>query len=365
MRLLGANFTPHPQLRLEYMALGSLDDQEDISPDETLSILCQCLSALAYLHGAKPAIVHRDIKPDNILVQHRFPGDICVKFGDFGLARDSSDLFTICGTRKYIAPEIYLEWECIKGSNPEERSSYTPLVDDWSLGVVAYELVCGLPRYLETYADNGAVWCEKIGEKIGEKFDEDSQQSPDDSEPVLSLLRSMIVLSPDFRSPAAVCYSDAMQLSCAAADGEHTPTAASPYASIGDPAADSLRPSELAYFMEEYSPDPFNSLYVGSSLASWGGGQSSRNVTHSSFTRTVKNQNGDSDKAIQGSNQAQDPVSPQDNPTVPRGQQSVWDFDQEYSALGYPSAISVSSLPSDEKLLARMLLEAIGQDPEQ
>ncbi|KJZ70488.1 hypothetical protein HIM_10117 [Hirsutella minnesotensis 3608] len=82
---------PYPQLHLEYIPGGSLEEQENISADEGLSILCQCLSALTFLHSQEPPIVHRDIKPGNILVQHRFPGDIYIKFGDFGLSRDSCD----------------------------------------------------------------------------------------------------------------------------------------------------------------------------------------------------------------------------------------------------------------------------------
>lgn len=98
MRLLGSDFVPNPQLRLEYVSRGALEDHDNISPTECVSILCQCLSALNYLHRSDPPVVHRDIKPANILVQRRASDrtDICVKFGDFGLSRDSADLSTIC-----------------------------------------------------------------------------------------------------------------------------------------------------------------------------------------------------------------------------------------------------------------------------
>ncbi|OAQ89056.1 protein kinase [Purpureocillium lilacinum] len=106
VRLLQAIFNPHPQLILAYAPGGSLEDQEFITADETISILQQCLSALTYLHESEPPIVHRDIKPGNILLQHRYPGSIYVMFADFGLARDSSELSTFCGSALYLAPEV-------------------------------------------------------------------------------------------------------------------------------------------------------------------------------------------------------------------------------------------------------------------
>ena len=182
-----------------------MEDLEHVRADETLSILQQCLSALTYLHGNKPPIVHRDIKPGNILVQHRFPGDIYVKFGDFGLSRDGYELSSICGTRKYLAPEIYLKWQSIN-SGGEKQPRYTPAVDVWSLGVVAYELVCALPWYENDYRNVGPAWCEKIVQI----FQKDTEIWPDELRKFL--LKSMVVISSESRLSARDSYDQAMLL---------------------------------------------------------------------------------------------------------------------------------------------------------
>ncbi|KAK1768842.1 kinase-like domain-containing protein [Phialemonium atrogriseum] len=195
VKLLNYFSTPHPQLLLEYMPCGSLEDQENISADECLSIRWQGLCALTYLHSHEPPIVHRDIKPDNILVQHRFPGDIFVKFGDFGLPRDSCDLSTVCGSQHYLAPEIYCRWQYIN-SGGKERTSYTPAVDVWSLGV-----------------------------KVVKRFKEDCKQRPDRLRRFL--LDAMVVISSDLRCSAQVCSDQVALPTSAAEDGCQTPTPAS------------------------------------------------------------------------------------------------------------------------------------------
>lgn len=187
---------PSPQLILEYFPLGNLEDQHrqrPISDDEVLTILHQSLSALTYLHGQTPPIVHRDIKPGNILVQSRDP--LHVKLADFGLSKASDYLTTLCGTHIYLAPEIARY--C--GSNTLKDVKYTNAVDIWSFGVVIFQYACGLPH---PGAGIGLPWCQKIINALDDW----------DSDDLIGLLSTMIVMDPKLRDPAWKCLRRALLL---------------------------------------------------------------------------------------------------------------------------------------------------------
>ena len=119
-----------------------------------LEIAVQVASALAAAHEA--GVVHRDIKPENIMLR----GDGYVKVVDFGIAKLiehrpwlESDLIPttpalqtraglVLGTCRYMSPEQ------ARGQTVDARS------DIWSLGVVLYEMVAGIPPFLgETPSD--------------------------------------------------------------------------------------------------------------------------------------------------------------------------------------------------------------------
>jgi serine/threonine protein kinase len=77
--------------------------------------------------------IHRDIKPDNIVLQN--PDDIShLKLIDFGLAVSSSyDQLGLCGTPGYIAPEVFLMDE-------NNRYSYNWKADVFSAGAILYKM---------------------------------------------------------------------------------------------------------------------------------------------------------------------------------------------------------------------------------
>lgn len=106
-------------------------------------IFVQILRALEYLHSRE--IAHRDIKPENVVLIQNTENQI--KLIDFGLAaHDRKFMNTVCGTPKYVAPEVVTICEQPK---PQTSMGYTKEVDLWSLGVVLYALLTGMVPFDE------------------------------------------------------------------------------------------------------------------------------------------------------------------------------------------------------------------------
>lgn len=82
---------------------------QKFSEEQSALMIKHLISALAYLHNLN--IVHRDVKPENLLVEFDSDNRIrLLKLGDFGLACEvTRPLYTVCGTPTYVAPEILAE----------------------------------------------------------------------------------------------------------------------------------------------------------------------------------------------------------------------------------------------------------------
>lgn len=110
-----------------------LEDDKCLPEAQVQAIAKQLVRALHYLHSHR--IIHRDMKPQNILIG---AGGI-VKLCDFGFARAMSCntmvLRSIKGTPLYMAPELVRE------------QPYNHTADLWSLGVILYELYVGQPPF--------------------------------------------------------------------------------------------------------------------------------------------------------------------------------------------------------------------------
>uniref|UniRef100_A0A3Q2SSL6 non-specific serine/threonine protein kinase n=1 Tax=Fundulus heteroclitus TaxID=8078 RepID=A0A3Q2SSL6_FUNHE len=110
-----------------------LEDDGSLPESQVREIACQLVSALYYLHSHR--ILHRDMKPQNILLGKSGVVKLC----DFGFARAMSVstlvLTSIKGTPLYMSPEIV-----------EERP-YDHTADLWALGCILYELHTGVPPF--------------------------------------------------------------------------------------------------------------------------------------------------------------------------------------------------------------------------
>ncbi len=105
-----------------------------LTPDEAAPLLRQAADALAAAHES--GIVHRDVKPSNILVT----AEGQVKLSDFGIARAEADASLtqtglVTGSPAYLAPEV------------ASGQMATPAADVWSLGATAYHALAGTPPY--------------------------------------------------------------------------------------------------------------------------------------------------------------------------------------------------------------------------
>jgi serine/threonine-protein kinase len=101
-----------------------------LDPSDTLRITGQTAAALAAAHAA--GVVHRDVKPGNILLTP----DLDVKITDFGIAQSASSV-PLTGTGQVIGTAHYLSPEQASGGKA------TPASDVYALGVVAYECLAG------------------------------------------------------------------------------------------------------------------------------------------------------------------------------------------------------------------------------
>jgi serine/threonine protein kinase len=202
-----------------------LERERVLSTDKVLDIIAQTASALQAAHAA--GLVHRDIKPGNLLITPEGR----VKITDFGIAR-IADQVPLTATGQVMGTVQYL--------SPEQASGHpaSPSTDIYSLGIVAYECLAGRRPF--TGESQVAIAMAQINE-----------QPPDlpvtVPEPVRRLVLSCIAKKPADRPASAAHLSRAAQ---ALRRGDVAAAAASVPAVLGavpPTAATSILPSTGPY----------------------------------------------------------------------------------------------------------------------
>ncbi len=112
-----------------------LREQGSVEPVQAAKIGAEVASALAFAHHH--GVVHRDVKPGNVLLDDRGG----VKVTDFGIARARNTTENLTQTGAVMGTATYFSPEQAQGLNVDQRS------DVYSLGVVLYELVAGRPPF--------------------------------------------------------------------------------------------------------------------------------------------------------------------------------------------------------------------------
>jgi WD40 repeat protein len=120
----------HGQTLTEAVARGPLE------PRRAARIVYELAEALAYAHSL--GIIHRDVKPDNVILDHTDSAHLL----DFGLARRQEDTGTLTQEGELLGTPAYMAPEQVEG-----RRRAIPASDQYSLGVILYELLCGHPPF--------------------------------------------------------------------------------------------------------------------------------------------------------------------------------------------------------------------------
>jgi serum/glucocorticoid-regulated kinase 2 len=122
-----------------------LQQEDKFSEDRAKFYIAELLCALECLHSF--GIIYRDLKPENILLDYTGHIALC----DFGLCKlnmkDGNKTNTFCGTPEYLAPEVLI------------GKGYTKAVDWWTLGILLFEMIGGLPPF---YDENTNIMYNKI-----------------------------------------------------------------------------------------------------------------------------------------------------------------------------------------------------------
>jgi serine/threonine protein kinase len=217
-----------PWLVMEYVPSRSLsavlEEQGTLTPQEAARIGMHVASALAAAHAA--GIVHRDVKPGNVLLGD----DGTVKITDFGISRAQGDSTVtatgmLAGTPAYLAPEI------AKGHDP------TPSSDVFSLGATLYAAVEGVPPF--GLSDNPLALLHKVASG--------QIEPPRQAGPLTQPLLSLLAPEPTERVTMVRCR-DALG---AVASGQQAPPMPLPQAHMPTVASAASRPAPMGTRVEQ------------------------------------------------------------------------------------------------------------------
>lgn len=158
---------------------------------DALIVMRSVLRGLEYLHKNK--IVHRDMKPENLLFKTpESTADLVIC--DFGIAKAMQDdgigLSTICGSPGYVAPEVLL------------KKPYSYPVDIWGVGVITYTVLCGYQPF------QGEDNIEMLDDITHARYEFHERYWRNVSPDARSFIRKCLSLDPDIRPTATEALND-------------------------------------------------------------------------------------------------------------------------------------------------------------
>jgi serine/threonine protein kinase len=165
-----------------------LKERGRLEPEEVVDLALQICGGLEHAHAT--GLVHRDIKPHNLLLRP----DGTVKIADFGIARAAettrlTEIGSVLGTAAYLAPEQALGEEV------------TASADIYSLGCVLYELLTGRTPYVfQTLPELVVKHREETIEPLREL-------RPEITEPLEAAIMHSLARNPDYRPESAAAFA--------------------------------------------------------------------------------------------------------------------------------------------------------------
>jgi len=156
---------------------------EGMPPDLVVRLVTAVSEALDYAHGK--GLIHRDVKPPNLLIANPGTADERILLADFGIARRTDDTSNLTGTNMTVGTVFYAAPEQLTGEPIDGRA------DQYALAATAYQLLTGSPPFSHS---NPAVVISQhltkappqIGSvrpelsSLGPVFDKALAKSPDD-----------------------------------------------------------------------------------------------------------------------------------------------------------------------------------------
>ena len=195
--------TPEPAIIMDYYPLGNITGAST-THNEYVTAWGQILDGLKHLHAR--GVVHRDLKPKNILVERNPLFKVII--ADFGMAKVATDtalLQDFCGTLKYAAPEVF----------PGLSSGHGTLVDIFTLGVMVYEWIYDLPdppdepaprkKNQEVSKKQWYTWLDKWVELLLDKLEDEEEDL------AIQILVCMIETRATLRWSATKCLAQGFE----------------------------------------------------------------------------------------------------------------------------------------------------------
>ena len=191
-------------IAMEYVDGPTLDQllsqPQAMPPDRMFSILAQTAVALDYAHGK--GIVHRDVKPANIMIA----ANGTAKITDFGIAKiTASEQFTMTGS--IVGTPHYMSPEQVQGQAVDGRS------DQFSLAVIAYEMLTGEKPY------TGEHLTTVVYKIVAEEPPSPHRINSSLGSEIESVLKKGLAKKPEGRYGSCTEFTEALEQACAANKG--------------------------------------------------------------------------------------------------------------------------------------------------